>query len=244
VINFEQELVAKFGVGHSLADQLRFPLFVESITAPERKETIKATHALRAAQTVLAKFDAGLDSEVLDDQRYDFRVRLVPMLGPKSAADAAIEFVKLDDLSDDERKVMIEAGRSGRVVTKLKKVPVSSAGCMLPKRVVSEVQKRVPFDFNMGLHTRLWKHFELHPTGWVVPDGGETVSEFCIPDEPTRVYVYTPAWVDKIVMEIGTPEKFEAFFGAPPRKGKVTQIETAASKQEQVEVDDSETAVS
>ena len=186
VINFEQELVAKFGVQHSLADQLRFPLFVESITAPERKDTIKAARALRAAQTVLAKFDAGLDSEVLDDQRYDFRVRLVPMLGPKSEADAAMEFVKLDELTDDERKVMIEAGRSGRVVTKVKKVPVSSAGCMLPKRVVSEVQKRVPFDFNMRLHTRLWKHFKLHPARWVAPDGGETVSEFCIPNEPTR----------------------------------------------------------
>jgi hypothetical protein len=45
VINFEQELVANFGSEHSLADQLRFPLFVESITAPERKDTIKATRA-------------------------------------------------------------------------------------------------------------------------------------------------------------------------------------------------------
>ena len=244
VINFEQELVAKFGLQHSLADQLRFPLFVESITAPERKDTIKAVRALRAAQTVLAKFDADLNSEILDDQRYDFRVRLVPMLGPKSEADAAMEFVKLDELTDDERKVMIEAGRSGRVVTKVKKVPVSSAGCMLPKRVVNEVQKRVPFDFNIGLHTRLWKHFKLHPGRWVAPDGGETVSEFCIPNEPTRQYVYTQAWVDKIVKEIGTPEKFEAFFGSPPRIGKVTQIEAAPSKQEHVKMADSERAVS
>jgi hypothetical protein len=244
VINFEQELVAQFGVEHSLADRLRFPLFVESITTPERKDTIKAARALRAAQTVLAKFDSGLDSKVLDDQRYDFRVRLVPMLGPKSEADAAMEFVRLDELTDDERKVMIEAGRSGTVVTKVKKVPVSSAGCMLPNRVVAEVQKRVPFDFNMTLHTRLWKHFKLHPARWVAPDGGETVTEFCIPDEPTRQYVYTPAWVDKIVKEIGTPETFEAFFGAQPRIGKVTRIKTALSNQEQVKVADSEKAVS
>jgi hypothetical protein len=128
VINFEQELAARFGVEHSLADRLRFPLFVESITALERKDSIKAVRAFRAAQAVLARNDADLDSEVRDDQRYDFRVRLVPMLGPKSAADAAIEFVRLDDLTDDERKVMIEAGRSGTVITKVKKVPVSSAG--------------------------------------------------------------------------------------------------------------------
>jgi hypothetical protein len=231
VINFEQELVESFGVEHSLADRLRFPLFVESITAPQRRGSVKAVAALRAAQDVLAKYDAGLDPEVLDDQRYDYRVRLVPMLGPKSAADAAIEFVKLDELTDDERKVMIEAGRSGTVITKIKKVSVSSAGCMLPKRVVGQVQQRVPFDFNMGLHTRLWKHFKLHPERWVAPDGGETVSEFCIPDEPTRQYVYTPAWIDKIVKEIGTIEKFEAFFGTPPRKSKVTPIGAAPSRQ-------------
>jgi hypothetical protein len=236
VINFEEELIAKFGVQHSLAGQLRFPLFVESITAPERKDTIKATCALRAAQAILATFDADLDSEILNDQRYDFRVRLVPMLGPKSAADAAFDFVKLDELTDDERKVMIEAGRSGTVITKVKKLPVLSAGCMLPSRVVAEVRKRVAFDFHMIMHTRLWKHFNLHPAKWVAPDGGETVSEFCIPDEPTRQYVYTPAWIEKIVVEIGTPKKFEAFFGSPPRRSNVTPIEAAPSKQEQVKM--------
>lgn len=78
----------------------------------------------------------------------------------------------------------------------------------------------------------------------MAPDGGETVSEFCIPDEPTRQYVYTPAWVDKIVREIGAPEKFEAFFGTPPRIGKVTQIEAAPSRQERVKMANSERAVS
>jgi hypothetical protein len=91
------------------------------------------------------------------------------MLGTKSAADAAIEFVKLDELTDDERKVMSEAGRSGRVITKVKKVPASAAGCMLPKRVVSEVQKRVPDVFNIAVHTRLWEQFKLLPAGWVAP---------------------------------------------------------------------------
>jgi len=217
---------------------------VESITAPERKDSVKAVHALRAAQAMLARYDADLDAEVLDDERYVFRVRLVPMLGKKSEADAAIEFVKLDELTEDERKVMIEAGRSGTVITKVKKVPVSSAGCMLPNRVVAEVQKRVPFEFNMGMHVRLWKHFRLHPAKWVPLDGGETVSEFCIPDEPTKQYIYTPAWIDKIIKEIGTPDKFEAFFGSPPRKSKVTPIEAAPSKQEQAGSADSDKAAS
>jgi hypothetical protein len=86
----------------------------------------------------------------------------------------------------------------------------------------------------MGLHTRLWKHFKLRPSGWPTPAGGETVTEYCIPDEPTRQYVYIPAWVDKIVEEIGTPEKFESFFGFQPRKSRVTPIGAPSSSQEQV----------
>ncbi len=229
MINFEEELVGTFGDAHSLADRLRFPLFVESITAPDKKEAIAGTRALKAAQTVLAQFDAGLEAEVLEDQRYDFRIRLVPILGPKSTADAAFEFVKLAELTEEERRVMTEAGRAGKVITKVKSVPVSAKGQMLPKRVVSEVQKRVPFEFNVTVHTRLWKHFKLHPAAWVAPDGGETVSQYCVANEPTRQYVYTQAWVDKIVKEIGTPETFEAFFGYPPRKGKVTPIAAARS---------------
>jgi hypothetical protein len=36
--------------------------------------------------------------------------------------------------------------------------------------------------------------------------------------------------VDKIVKQIGTPEKYEAFFGTPPRMSKVTPIGAAPSK--------------
>ena len=70
------------------------------------------------------------------------------------------------------------------------------------------------------------------------------MSEFCIPNEPTRQYIYIPMWVDKILKEIGTPERFEAFFGTPPRIGKVMQIATASSKQEHVKMADSDKAVS
>lgn len=244
VINFELEVVSQFGHEQSLADRLRFPLFVESITAPDRRQTIQATRALKAAQTVLAKFDADLDAGVLDDQRYDFRVRLVPMLGPKTSADAAVEFVKLEDLSYDERRVMIEAGRSGNVITKVKTVPISAAGYMLPKKVVAAVEARVPYAFNLSHHTRMWKQLKLHDPGWTSPDGGGTVSEFCLPNEPTRQYVYTPAWVDKIVKEVGTVEKFTTFFGCAPPTGKVTPIAAAASKQEPAIVSDAGKVIS
>jgi hypothetical protein len=37
---------------------------------------------------------------------------------------------------------------------------------------------------------------------------------------------------DKIVREIGTAEKFKAFFGCPPKRGKVTPIDMARAGRE------------
>jgi hypothetical protein len=89
------------------------------------------------------------------------------MLGPKSAADAAIEFVRLDELTDDERKVMTEAGRSGRVITKVKKVPASAAGCIAPQAGRQRGPEASSYVFNIAVHTRLWKQFNLLPAdGW------------------------------------------------------------------------------
>jgi hypothetical protein len=230
VLNYERHLTTVFGDDDSLAHRLRFPLFVESITAPDRQPTLAATRALKAAKTVLSKFDAGLDSDVLDDTRYDYRVRLIPTTSSKMSADAAYEFVNLDKVTDEERRTLTDAGRTGTVLTKLKAISVAGKDTMLPKAVVAAVQARVPFEFNVTLHTILWKHFKVHPSPWQPPEGGQTDQKYCVAFQASKQYVFTPAWVDKIVREVGTLEKYEAFFGRPPKKGKVTQIQEARGR--------------
>lgn len=44
-----------------------------------------------------------------------------------------------------------------------------------------------------------------------------TADRYCLVNDPTNQYVYTPARVKKIVREVGTVQKFQAFFGYPPR---------------------------
>jgi hypothetical protein len=51
---------------------------------------------------------------------------------------------EFDNFSDDEKVILVEAGRGGRVIAKVKSVPVAAKGTMLPKAVVAAVQKRVP----------------------------------------------------------------------------------------------------
>jgi hypothetical protein len=42
-------------------------------------------------------------------------------------------------------------------------------------------------------------------------------------EEPFRAYLYTPAWVERVIKEIGTVEEYRAFYGRDPRM-KVSQI--------------------
>lgn len=110
----------------------------------------------------------------------------------------------------------MRAGREGHVITKLKHVEVASMDKLLPKQVAKLVQDQVPFRFNLNHHTEMWKRLKVRPERGA-KDPHLTDSRYCVYDEPFRSYVYSKAWVSRIVKEIGTVEKYKDFFGANPQ---------------------------
>lgn len=235
VMNYEHELVVTFGPAFSLADRLRFPVCLQSLTA-EGQEQLRAEAAKlpRGTRDLVAKFEAGIDQAVLDDPHYDYRVRLVPIVGTKTDADLAINFVNLDALSEEERAVMVEAGRSGTVIIRNKHVEVTDLDKLLPGKVAEEVSKLVPFEFNVPReHTEMWRRFDVRPAkGAANPFATDT--KYCLYNPAVNLYVYTPAWVKRIVREIGTVEKYRAFFGREPRMKQMTQLPRQATPMSEV----------
>lgn len=175
----------------------------------------------------MARYESGLEQGILEDQRYDYRIRLVPIVGPKTDADLAASFVKLDDLTDDERKIMVEAGRTATVIIRDKHVEVADKDLMLPKQVACKVEAQVPFHFSVENNTEMWKRLQVRPSSGA-SDPYQTDARYCVYGEPFRTYLYTPAWVKRIVNEIGTVDKYRAIFGREPRM-KVTQLRDRAS---------------
>ncbi|MBN3932556.1 DUF3644 domain-containing protein [Streptomyces verrucosisporus] len=218
VINYEQEMTGYFGASHSLADRLRFPLSVQALTADGYEEMRKAARKLpRKTRDLVARYEAGIDRSVLDDPRYDYRVRLVPITGSRTDADLAVNFVKLDDLTEDERRTMVEAGRKGTVITRDRHVEVADLDRMRPAQVAARVEKQLPFHFSAsGEHVEMWKRLGVRPAKGS-GDPYATVARYCSYNEAFDQYVYTQAWVKKILKEIGTVEKYRAFFGREPR---------------------------
>ena len=211
LVNFEEEMTARFGPTYSLGGELRFPIFVGAITALGTARLKDVRGELPAStRNYLAGFESGLNPEVLADRRYEFRINLIQKLGPKGDADQALTFVRESDLSDEQRSAMETLGRAGTVVIREQIRPVANAGLLKPTAVVTEVANRIPFKFNMYHFTQAWKELRCRP-----PSGdnhpSRTDEKYCVFDVAHGDYLYTPAFVEKIVRETGTAVKFNSF---------------------------------
>jgi hypothetical protein len=216
LVNFEHELTNEFGPTYSLGEDLRVPIFVGSITAlgQARMEGLRDSLP-KSTRDFIARFEAELPVTVTQDQRYEFRMTLVPTQGRKGTADTAITFVREADLSDEERDTLSRLGTSGSVVIREQTRSVASAGLFKPSKVVRAVAKQTSFVFNMKLFVDAWRITEVRPPG-DSPHPERTNEKFCVYDEPHRDYLYTEAFVDKLLDETSTAAKFKAFFGQPP----------------------------
>ncbi|MFG2750041.1 DUF3644 domain-containing protein [Streptomyces xanthophaeus] len=224
VINYESELVARFGQGSSLSGDLRFPVFVQSLTPEGVQEQLKLRSGLPAAlKSYITRFEARLDESVKSSTRYEYRVLLTPLKGSKSEADLAVTFLRAEDLSDDDRQDLVERSRNGSVIIAEKRRDVYLKDSLAPGAASAEIAKRLPFEFKQHHFTLMWKRHAVRPeNGSRYPD--KTDSRYCLFNAPYGNYVYTLAYVDRCVKEIQTEEKFRHFFGRVPRPKRTDRI--------------------
>lgn len=107
----------------ALGTELRFPLFVSTITT-DAVEALKKTRAQVPRGTLdwIQDFEAGLEAGLTADQRFDFRIYLIPHTEPKSTADAALTFVRADQFTPEQNAIMQQV----QTIIREKKVPVGT----------------------------------------------------------------------------------------------------------------------
>jgi len=198
MLNYEEMLTQTFGPKEALSGELRFPLFLSSIT-DDAVEALKAVRKRvpRGLLAWLQDFDAGLESDLAADQRFDFRVYLVPHTGPKSQADAAMTFVRLEDLDDEQRAALSQV----QTIIREKQVSVADLGALKPTQVAARVRAAIGRDFLIHHHTQAWKFYAVRPdTG--AADPATTKTDFCRWNDVFRQYVYTEAWVNFLIKKL------------------------------------------
>ncbi|WP_162801614.1 DUF3644 domain-containing protein [Brachybacterium saurashtrense] len=212
LLNFEATLVEWFGPDEALADELRFPLFVSSIT----QDAVSAVKRVRSQVPVpvmewIQDFDAAIEPDVAQDQAFDFRIYLIPHKGPKTEADAAMTYVNASDLTDEQNAVVDQV----RTIIREKQIPVADLGNLLPKQVVERVAVALRKPFTIHMHTQCWRHFRARPpTG--ASDPAATRAEFCRWNAAFKQYVFTEAWVNFLIRKLSDPDVYAKVTGAAP----------------------------
>ncbi len=226
VINFEAELVRRFGKAYSLADELRFPVFVQSLTPESVATHNKARKKLpQAARNYITTFEANLDPAVAGSERFVYRVQLTPIKGPKTDADMAVTFVSQQELTADEVEDLKKDGKAGTVFVSEKQREVGLLDKMLPKAAAQAVEDQIPFEFRTNHFARAWKTLGVRPSG-ASKHPEKTLAHYCVYVEAIGQHVYTPAYVQKLTELLATEDGFNATVRSAPRR-KVSELPAA-----------------
>lgn len=215
IINFEAELVRRFSDRESLGSELKFPVFVQSLSPSRYEEQRNLRRALPATvSTFITEFQGGLADDVRSDERFAYRLLLLPMKGPKTEADLALNFVRQDELSDEELQALL--GQQGSVIVAEKYREAIHGDEMLPKSVAAAVADRIPFTFSVNDFTIIRKAWEIGPL-----KSGSKVQRpksdgYCLYSPAFKQFVYRPSLADRMVEATCTAEKYRAMLGRAP----------------------------
>lgn len=213
ILNFEAKLIAEFGPSEGLSDSLRFPIFLSTLTGDAAQALKRAYKRLPLRITnFISRYDAELPEEVRNHPNYEMRVYLLPKVGPRTEADVAIEFVRIEELSSEERAAIDKA----TVIIRDRHQAVRFEDCYKASEVTKAVASAIPWKFSLyGHHTPAWKHFKVRPEAGAV-EPARTDEKYCVYDRAHKDYVYTRPWIDKLIRELNTTEGFRAVTGHEP----------------------------
>jgi hypothetical protein len=215
LLNLEETVVREFGQKYAMVDQLAVSLQFSQVIPEEKRKATKAliTSAAKTVRDYVEKFRGSLGPTVLSSMKYSFSVFLVPKVGNRaSSSDVAVEFLKIDEASDDELKRLEKLN----VLIKEKHVPIANLDLFKPSEVVREVRKLTTAPVDLHVHTCAWRHYKVRPpTGDPHPE--RTRSEYCIHDQTHGDYVYTRAWIEKLAVSLADAADYERILGHPPK---------------------------
>jgi hypothetical protein len=200
LLNLEEMMVGEFGQKYAMVEQLAVSLQFSQLVPEEKRKATKAliTRAAKSVRDYVEKFRGSLASSVLGSMKYSFSVFLVPKVGNRaSASDMAVEFLKVDEASEEELKRLEKLN----VLIKEKHVPIANLGLFKPSEVVREVRKLTTVSVDLHVHTCAWRHYKVRPAKGD-PHPERTRSEYCVYDETHEDYVYTKAWIEKLAASL------------------------------------------
>lgn len=214
LLNLEELMVQTFGTRYALVEQLAVSLQFSTTVPTEKRKAVKAlaNENAKSVTEYIEKFRGRLPSTVLNSMKYSFNVYLVPKVANrKSAADAAVTFIRVDEASEEELTRLERLN----VLIKEKKIPIANLDLYKPGNVISMINEVCPNKVSINTHADCWRFFEVRPaTNSETPE--RCTPEYCVYDEAHRDYLYTEAWVKKCIKALSNDDQYEEITGRKP----------------------------
>ncbi len=217
LLNYDRILEIEFGTDLCIRESLSFSLQLfpssENLAA-----AIKSSPDAKKIKEFITHYRSTLSTDILESGQYSFKAFLVQVANHQSADALPIQFIRYDELTNDEKKNVARIA----ALVKIKEKSVSGKDLLLPGKVVKYVQKGLgnlkieknnkKIDkFNVNTHTRCWKKYNVRP----IDDGqnpSNTDTNFCIYDEPSEKYRYTKAWVVFLIEKMSDDDEYKSLF--------------------------------
>ncbi|MGP5023282.1 DUF3644 domain-containing protein [Glutamicibacter arilaitensis] len=217
VINFEAELTRLFGRNETLSDDLRFPVFVQSLSPEgmDEQRTLRRGLPLEA-KTYISEFEAKIPKVIREDPRFEYRIQLKPLRGVKAEADLAFQFVNAKELTSDELQEAIDANKTGNVVIYEKLKASGFEDEMLPKSAAEAIEEQTNFVFSTNDFTKLRHRDGVGPASGKRAAEEHADGENCIYSRAHKNHVYTKTYVASLIEELSDPMKYANALGRFP----------------------------
>lgn len=191
----KHNLLNFFGKEYAINESLVYSLQFSHLRTNQQIISNKAALSKDLTDIVnyIEMYRTALSDNVYNSQEYSIKLIQIPKISNTNRADAAIEFVKWNEIKDEDKAVYEQIC----VLIKDKKVMVEAAnvGKLKPGEVLAKVNENYPqAGLKMHLHTSLCKVFSIRPPA-KSDDPFDTNTEFCHYDEAHNDYLYQETWV-------------------------------------------------
>ena len=203
--NYENLLVELFGNDYSLNTSLAYALQFSQIRANEQLTAQREllSKDMQDIKKYIDKYKTDLPQEVYDSQEYSIKLLQIPKISNTKRSDLAVEFVNWNTISEEDKENYNKV--TAIIKDKIVKHNVSNANMLRPIDVRNAVKEKTGVEISQSNHTDLWKAFSVRPHAKSEAKF-DTITKYCIYDEPHNDYLYTSEWVDfivKLVLKFG-----------------------------------------
>ena len=199
LFNYESTLIEFFGDSFSINEALVYSLQFSQIRTKNQEQANRSALSKDLSEIVsfIVSYRNTLDDNTYNSQEYSIKLIQIPKISNTNRADAAVEFVRWDALSEDDKAAYEQLN----VIIKDKTVKIEAAnvGRLKPSEVINKVNIALKGkSITQNLHVTLYKLFKIRPANGA-DDPFDTIAEFCLYDETHNDYVYQEAWVSFLV---------------------------------------------